>query len=107
GGARIGTSLDAPAAAGGNIDITSGGDIQLVGSFQTGIRTAGSTLLTAGGSINGDSFIESGSLTTSSGGSTLLGGPNRVASFNGSTTGGDLMLSNLGSLDVTGVNVAG
>ena len=106
--ARVGSSTTVP-AAGGDISISAGENIQLSSLAQSArIRTLGNVTLNAGGTINEapNSFIEAGGLTTISSAGTSLAGPNQVTSFNAAnTTTGDLVLSNTSPLlTVTGVN---
>jgi hypothetical protein len=105
-GVRVGASTGV-APTPGDITINAGRDIQLNGVVQpTVIRTAADVTLTAGGSISeaSNGSISARALTTSSIGSTLLGGPNRVASFNATSASASIVLANTGTLDLTGVD---
>jgi autotransporter-associated beta strand protein len=107
-GARIGYStVNGP--AGGNISVTAGGNIELNGNTTAaGIRTTGNVSLTAGGVIseNANGLILANALTTASGSDTTLIGPNQVASFSGTSTGGSVTLNNAGPLVIQAINAA-
>ena len=106
--ARIGASGTLLSA--GEVTISAGRNIELNGAAQAAsIRTSGNVALNAGESIseNSDGGIRANQLTTISGGSTLLGGANQVAAFNATSTGGSVLLTNTGALDVTGLNAFG
>jgi hypothetical protein len=95
-GVRIGTSSNFATPAAGTISITAGRDIALNGdAHAAAIRTTGDVTLSAGGSITegASGLILAGSLATSSGGGTSLGGPNQVDRFTASA-GGDVLLNN-------------
>jgi filamentous hemagglutinin len=107
-GARIGSSINSP-AAGGDISISAGESIQLNGATQTArIRTLGNVTLQAGATISEgpNGLIEANTLTTISGTGTSLTGPNQVTSLNAvNTTIGDVAFNNTSPLlTVTGVN---
>ena len=94
-GVRIGVS-ERVGIADGDISIT-GRSIAFTGSAPAVIRTLGNVELNAGTIAQGaNGLILANALTTSSEGSTLLGGSNNVSSFSGSA-GGDLLLRNLSS----------
>ena len=107
-GTRIGYGPNGP--AGGSIRVHADGDISLNGNSTQGaaVRTTDAVNLDAGGSISesGNGFVAANGLTTSSVGSTLLGGPNGIAMFN-ATSGGDVLLDNTGVLNVTGLSAVG
>ena len=109
-GARIGSSVQ-NGAAGGNLSIKAGGSIELNGTVPgagTAIRTLGDvTLQAASISEASNGFIVANALTTTTSGNTNLTGPNQIASFNATSTGGDVSLRNTGVLDVTGMNAFG
>jgi len=111
-GTRIGTSALSDTLAGGTISIAAGGKIELNGNSAaapTVIRTLGNVTLSAGAVITEGNFgrIEANTLNTTSGGATSLVGPNQVAVFNATSTGGDVSLNNTGVLDVTGMSAFG
>jgi hypothetical protein len=70
------------------------------------LLTSADVALQADGSLtefgtNGVGAVVADSLTTVSGGSTFLGGENRVANYSGSS-GGELSIFNRGDLNVAG-----
>jgi large exoprotein involved in heme utilization and adhesion len=103
---RVGSTFSlAPAA--GEISISAGRDIQMngTGAQSAAIRTAGNATLSAGGSITqnqANAAITAAQLSTSSMGNTALIGDNRLTSYQGSTTAGNLSLHNVGSLAISG-----
>src|SRR5207237_2649381 len=93
----------------GEISIAAGRNIELNGNAQpTAVRTIGNVSLSAGGAIGEavNGFIVAGSLNTTTGGHSNLGGANRLAAFN-ATSGGDVLLNNTGVLNVTGLSARG
>jgi autotransporter-associated beta strand protein len=107
-GARIGYStVNGP--AGGSISVTAGGDIVLNGNAsQAAIRTTGNVALMASNTIseNANGLVVANALSGSSGGDTTLTGPNQVASFSGTSTGGSVTLNNAGPVAIQGINAA-
>ena len=98
--------------SGGTISIKAGGNIELNGDSPdtlTAIRTADSVTLIAGGSISEGTHgrIDAASLKTESGTDTSLNGQNRIKSFSGSSTMGDVTLVNTLPLQILGVTAAG
>src|SRR5204863_4853796 len=112
-GARIATSANYATAAGGNITVIAGRDIQLNGIAQApSIRTTGDVTLQAtktGGTISEDagSSILARGLTATSDGSISLAGANAVSSFTATSTAGDISLSNTGALAVSPISAWG
>ena len=109
GGVRIGTA-PARLPGSGTISLLAGGNIALNGaSSGASVNTAGEVALTADGTISeaGDALITAGTLTTVSGGSTLLGGANHVHRFNATSAAGDVLLFNYEPLEVTGLSAFG
>ena len=102
-GVRIGSGSNG--TAGGNISIQAAGSIELNGTQRSAaIRTTDNVSLQAASiSEQGSGFILANTLSTTSTGDTILGGPNQVANFNGSA-GGNLVLNNAGPLTVMGLS---
>ena len=92
-GARIGSSALTPVQD-GDVSITAR-NIRFTGTAPAAIRTTGNVELHAISIEQGaNGLMLANALTTSSAGSTLLGGSNNVSSFTASA-GGDLLLRNL------------
>ncbi|HET9272577.1 MAG TPA: hypothetical protein VFO31_30575, partial [Vicinamibacterales bacterium] len=109
-GVRIGApQTDGGIQSGGNIALTAGGDIRLNGDQEfASIRTRDSVTLHAASITEAQKGrVLAGSLTVNTAGSALMSGPNEVASFKATSTGGDVTLNNSGVLTVTGMNAFG
>jgi filamentous hemagglutinin family protein len=102
-GVRIGNSPLVP-LTGGSISVT-GRSIRFTGTAPAAIRTLGNVELHAGEiSQAANGLILANQLTTTSDGSTNLGGANRVATFNATSGLGDVALNNSGALEVIGLS---
>src|SRR6185503_4631039 len=91
--------------SGGNITITAGADIRLNGEQEfTSIRTRDNVTLSAANIMEAQKGrVIAGGLTVDTAGSALMTGPNELAVFNATSTGGEVTLSNTGALEVTGL----
>jgi hypothetical protein len=109
-GARIGApQTDGGIQSGGNIAITAGGDIRLNGVQEfASIRTRDNVTLSAASITEAQmGRVIAGSLSVDTVGSALLSGPNELAVFNATSTGGDVTLNNTGALNVAGMSAFG